>query len=262
MGGISQTAVARSTSREAQQMRRRHAVQRALVAAIAPLWIPLAIVYFRFVRGYRIRDLARVRADYARLRAESRRPLLVCANHLTLIDSFIVGWALRSPWGYLRDFDSFPWNTPERTNFAGTRLHSVLVYLAKCIPITRGGRREDTGAVLDRVAYLLERGEVALLFPEGGRSRTGRVEVDAGGAWGVGRVVGATADCRVLCVYLRGDAQATWSAFPAKGDVFSIALACIEPKSDERGARRSRDLAGQIVAKLAAMEREYLDDRQ
>lgn len=262
MGGVSETAIATAPSREVARMRAKHRVQRAIVALAAPFWIPLAVAYFRFVRGYRIRELAHVRSEYARVRRESDRPLLLCANHLTLIDSFLIGWALRSPWGYLVDFDSFAWNTPERTNFAGTRFHSVLVYLAKCIPITRGGKREDTGAVLDRVAYLLERGEVALLFPEGGRSRTGRVELEAGGAWGVGRIVGATPDCRVLCIYMRGDAQETWSAFPAKGEVMTIELALIEPKSDERGARRSRDLAQQIVSKLAEMEQEYFDGRQ
>ena len=241
---------------------RQHALQRIVSAAIAPLWVPLAVVYFRFVRGYRIRDVARVRAEFDAIRRDRSTPTVVCANHLTLIDSFILAWALRSPWGYLRDFDSLPWNTPERTNFAGTRLHSALVYLAKCIPITRGGRREDTGDVLNRVVHLLRRGELALLFPEGGRSRSGRVDTDGGGAWGVGRIVGATPGCRVLCVYLRGDAQTTSSAFPEKGDTFGVSLACIEPKSDFRGARRSRDLAEQIIAKLASMEQEYFGDRQ
>jgi 1-acyl-sn-glycerol-3-phosphate acyltransferase len=238
-----------------------HALQRATSAAIAPLWIPLAMGYFRFVRGYRFSDLEGVRGEFDRIRRESAAPLLLCANHLTLIDSIVIGWALRSAWGYTKDWDSFAWNTPERTNFAGNWMHVVLTYLAKCIPITRGGKREETGSVLNRVAYLLSRGEVALVYPEGGRSRSGRVDSESA-AWGVGRIVGAVPGCRVVCIYMRGDAQETWSSLPAKGDTLSIALACIEPKSDSRGARKSRDLARQIVGKLASMEEEYFDGRK
>ena len=238
-----------------------HHVQRMIVTLVAPLWVPLAVAVIRYGAGYRVRDAVRVRAEFERIRRETDGPLLLCANHLTLIDSSLILWALRSPWKLLVDWDSFAWNTPERTNFAGSPVHSVLTYLAKCIPITRGGRREDTGSVLNRVAFLLERGELALLFPEGGRSRDGRVDTD-NAAWGVGRIVGALPQCRVLCVYLRGDAQATWGSFPARGDTLSVDLACIEPKSDHRGARRSRDLARQITAQLAQMEAEYFDGRQ
>ena len=65
-----------------------------------------------------------------------------------------------------------------------------------------------------------------------------------------------------LPIYLRGDAQQTWGNFPARGDTISVALASIEPKSDHRGARRSRDLARQITAQLAQMEAAYFDGRQ
>lgn len=239
----------------------RHGVQRTIVTLVAPLWVPLAAAFMRFGAGYRIADLANVRAEFDRVRRETSGPLLVCGNHLTLIDSFLILWAIRSPWRLVTDPDSFTWNTPERTNFAGSPVHSVLTYLAKCIPITRGGKREDTGSVLNRVAHLLCRGELAMIFPEGGRSRTGRVDPESA-AWGVGRIVGAVPHCRVLCVYMRGDAQETWSRFPQRGDTLRLRLATIEPKSDLRGARRSRDLAQQITSQLAQMEAEYFDDRQ
>jgi hypothetical protein len=131
----------------------------------------------------------------------------------------------------------------------------------KCILITRGGAREDVGMVLERVKYLLSNGETALLFPEAGRSRSGRVEEDAA-AWGVGRVVGSVPGCRVLCVYLRGRKQETWGDFPAKGDILDVSLACIEPKSDAKGVRRSRDLAQQVTGQLSRMEGDYFDARQ
>jgi hypothetical protein len=238
-----------------------HTVQRVTVTLAAPLWVPLAVLYLRFVAGYEVRDAARVRSEFERVRSETRGPLMLCGNHLTLIDSILILWALRSPWKLISDWDSFAWNTPERTNFAGSPFHYVLTYLAKCIPITRGGRREDTGSVLNRVSHLLDRGELALIFPEGGRSRTGRVDAD-NAAWGVGRIIGALPQCRVLCIYLRGDAQKMWGSYPRQGDKLTVKLACIEPKSDYRGARRSRDLARQVTAQLAQMETEYFDGRQ
>jgi hypothetical protein len=78
----------------------------------------------------------------------------------------------------------------------------------------------------------------------------------------VGRIVGSVPHCRVLCVYLRGRQQETWSDYPARGDVIDVSMACIEPKSDARGVRRSRDVAQQIVRKLMCMEEEVLDARQ
>ena len=242
-------------------MRLRHAVQREVGRLVSPLWVPLAGMVLRFYFGYRIRDLAEVRRRYQTIRRQADGPLLVCANHLTLIDSFIIAWALTNPLHYVLHFNELPWNTPERTNFGATLVQRVLIYLAKCIPIQRGGSRGEVAAVLERVIHLTQRGETALVFPEAGRSRTGRVEPDSG-AWGVGRIVGAVPGCRVLCIYMRGDRQETFSDFPKRGDRIYVDSICIEPKSDARGARRSRDLAQQIVNQLVRMEEKYFDGRQ
>ena len=104
--------------------------------------------------------------------------------------------------------------------------------------------------------HVLASGEAVLIFPEGGRSRSGRVEVESA-AVGVGRILRQVPDCRVLCVYLRGVQQRSFSALPVRGDRFRVALAEIEPKTDEAGLRGTRDLARQVVARLAAMEREH-----
>jgi hypothetical protein len=165
---------------------------------------------------------------------------------------------LAPAWRYPFDFSTLPWNTPERENFASSWRSAIFTYIAKCIPITRGGSREETGDVISRVQHLLSRGEIALIFPEGGRSRTGRVEIDSA-AWGVGRIVGSLPDCRVLCVYMRGRSQDEWGKRPVDGEHFDVELACIEPKSDGRGARRWRDLSRQIVGQLANMEERHFE---
>ncbi len=240
---------------------RRHARQRVVSMMTAPVWLGLVVLAMRFHFRYRIADVKAVREQYRKIRAQSDAPMLICANHLTLVDSFLIAWVLGSGSYWFRHHDELPWNTPESTNFGETRFKRDLIYVMKCIPLTRGGPREDVGVVLERIQYLLMKGETALLFPEAGRSRSGRVEEDAA-AWGVGRVVGAVPGCRVLCVYLRGRKQESWSDFPAKGDILDASLVCIEPKSDARGVRRSHDLAQQVTRQLVRMEWDYFDARQ
>jgi hypothetical protein len=240
--------------------RRRLAAQRVVGHLLAPLWIFGAALVLRFVYGYRIEGRAEARAVYRALRSGNRTPLLVCANHLTLVDSVLVAWALGSPAWYLLHFSALPWNVPERRNFAASWWSRGLVYLLKCLPITRGGDRREISGVLSRVSYLLETGEVVLIFPEAGRSRSGRIDVEAA-AWGVGRIVGSVPGCRVLCVYLRGERQARFSDLPERGQRFRVELALLEPKSDLKGLRRSMDLSRQIVTQLAEMEKRWLDAR-
>jgi hypothetical protein len=238
-----------------------HIVQREVGRLLSPLWTPLAVVVMRFGLGYRIASLREVRRAFRRIRTESSAPLVICANHLTMIDSFLVAWALAPPWRYALLYGDLPWNIPERSNFASNFFERISSYVMKCIPITRGGTREEIALVLDRIANLTLAGEVSLVFPEGGRSRTGAVDVEGAG-WGIGRILSAIPECRVACVYMRGKSQSTWSRLPSRGETFDVAVECIEPKSDLRGVRRSRDLARQVVGKLAAMEREYFDGRE
>lgn len=238
-----------------------HAFQREVGRIIAPFWIGPLVFFMRFVLGYKIEGAGELRERFRTLRAESEGPLLICPNHLTLIDSLIVSWALAPWWHYTLHYDDLAWNTPERKNFARTGVTRLLIFMAKCIPISRGGAREQVGRVLSRVTYLLNRGEIAMVFPEGTRSRTGRVTGESV-AWGVGRIISNTPGCRVLCVYSRGDTQESWGSIPNMGDRFFVEMECFEPKSDARGARRSLDLAKQVLGRLAKMEEAYFDGRQ
>jgi hypothetical protein len=236
--------------------------QLAVSRLLSPLWIPLTSLLMRFAFGWRVdpAESAAARRAYRRIRSESKAPLLVCANHLTMFDSFVIGWAIGSGPGYLRDFGALPWNTPEEVHFANTRWKRALAYLYKCVPLKRGSDRAEVAKVLEKVRFLLARGQAVLVFPEGGRSRSGRVEVESA-AYGVGRLVTGLPGCRVLCVYLRGEGQQAYSDFPRRGERFHVAVALIEPKSDQRGLRASLDVARQITAQLAEMERRYFDGR-
>jgi hypothetical protein len=145
---------------------------------------------------------------------------------------------------------------PDRNVFAAGPWQRVLTYVFKCLPIERGGSRLEIADALARFIHLLRGGEVGLIFPEGGRSRSGRVDVE-NAAYGVGRIVKNVPGCRVLCVYLRGDAQQEYSGLPARGDTLRARIAWIEPKTDQRGLRGSLDVSRQILVRLAELEREH-----
>jgi 1-acyl-sn-glycerol-3-phosphate acyltransferase len=233
-------------------------LQLALSWASAPLWVPLTVAVMRFGLGWRIVDAAAARRRYREIRSAAASPLLVCANHLTLVDSAVIAWALGSPWWYLRHFAALPWNVPERQNFAASGLSRVLVYVMKCVPIRRGSDRREVAAVLDRLTFLLGRGEAVLIFPEGGRSRTGRIEPESA-AYGVGRIASELPGCRVVCVYLRGEGQETFGDLPARGERFRVQVEAIEPRPEHGGLRGSVEVSRQILARLAELERNHFE---
>lgn len=231
-------------------------LQRGVSRLLSPLWVPLLNGIMIALLRWRIEGLGELRRLYAELRG-SPAPLLVCANHLTMLDSFVIARSLGSPGFFLRDFGALPWNTPERAHFAARWWQKPLAWLLKCVPVRRGSSRREVARVLEKLHFLMLRGEVVLVFPEGGRSRTSRVEVESA-AYGVGRLVGGLPGCRVLCVYLRGHGQRRWSNAPRWGERFAVTACAIEPKSDRAGLRASLDLSRQIVARLAELERRML----
>jgi hypothetical protein len=235
-------------------------VQREVGRVLSLFWIPASAFALRFVMRYRIRNASRLRRRFRELVRESDEPILICANHLTMLDSMLVAWALGGSWWYVFNYRWMPWNLPEYRNFAALWFGRAAVWITKCIPIKRGGRREEVSSVLKRVKYLLSRGETALIFAEGGRSRTGRIQLDSI-AHGMGRLASSVRDCRALVVYLRGDRQKTWSTVPAIGDSFYVDFEIFQPHSERTGMRRSREYAQQIVDRLVCMEEKYFARR-
>jgi 1-acyl-sn-glycerol-3-phosphate acyltransferase len=236
-------------------------IHTAIVWLASFVFVPLIATTMWLGRGWRIRDMDRVRRSFRQGLRDHPGPLLICANHLTLVDSPIIAWGLASPWWYFAHPSTLAWNVPERMNFARGMLARALVYILKCIPVTRGGNRAAVSHTLDQLAYVLSKGETALMFPEAGRGRTGRVDT-AGAAYGVGRLVKNVPGIHVLCVYLRGDHQETYSDYPVRGESFHLELSWLEPQTEHRGLRGSVDISRQILRRIADMEQEYFDGRQ
>src|SRR5262249_36587092 len=95
-------------------------LQRAIGRLLSPIRIPGTVGLMRFGLRWRIHGTAAVRRKYRALRRADDGPLLVCANHLTMVDSAIIAWALGSPAWFLVHYAALPWNVPERCNFSGS----------------------------------------------------------------------------------------------------------------------------------------------
>ncbi|MCF8027970.1 MAG: 1-acyl-sn-glycerol-3-phosphate acyltransferase [Desulfobacteraceae bacterium] len=225
------------------------------------VWLtaPLIVLAIRLA-GWRIRDLAAVRRRIRDLMRQHRGPWLICANHLTLIDSFILAYAMFPTWRYMTDFHMVPWNMPEYMNFNRNRLVGGFCYLTKCIPVVRGGDREGVKQSLEKCVQILQKGQNLMIFPEGTRSRTGRVNT-RDYTYNVGRWMCQMSDVRVLCMYLRGDSQDTYSDFPLRGETFTLMVEPCRPETQLKGLRAHRDCAGQIIGHLAEMEKRYFARR-
>jgi hypothetical protein len=225
---------------------------RITIVFIAPLYFLITKMLF-----YRVRNLKEIRRQCTAEFEKHEGPWIICANHLTMIDSFILVYATVNLQQHLINYKRLPWDLPERSNFQKNILLAVLCYLAKCIPIDRGGPREKMKKTLDKCTYLLRHGHNILIFPEGGRSRTGRVNKE-GFSYGVGRFVKDVADCKIMCIYLRGDKQKTYSTIPAWGEKFSMAMEVLTlARTGDSGLRAQREYAAQIIDRLAEMEEKY-----
>ncbi len=216
---------------------------------------PLVLLGIR-IAGFRVRDLCRVRLTVRRLMKRHPGPWLICANHLTLIDSVILVYAMIPAHRYMIRYRMLPWNIPEYMNFYKSRMVRTACFLAKCVPVVRGGDRERVNMALEKCVCLLKKGENLMIFPEGTRSRAGRVNTDEF-PYGLGRLMCKVPECRVMCIYLRGDGQSTYSRFPGYAETFTMAVEECRPRTAYKGLRAQRDLTAQIIRHLAEMEKRY-----
>lgn len=222
--------------------------------------VVMALLVFILIRalGYRVRDIEKIREQVRNAYEAHEGPWIICPNHLTMIDSVIIEYAMMPLYRYITNYRMLPWNLPERSNFNTNPVVALLCYLTKCIQISRGGDRDKMRETLAKCNYLLRRKESILIFPEGGRSRTGFVSEDTF-SYGVGRFIMSNSECRILCVYLRGDRQDTYSGIPRVGERFTMEVETFDPHTEYKGLKGQRECARQIVEHLAVMENRYFE---
>ncbi|HMO79330.1 MAG TPA: lysophospholipid acyltransferase family protein [Pyrinomonadaceae bacterium] len=228
------------------------------------LLLPLGgilIVLMRYFRGYSIENMAETRRQFREIWKEKELkgvPLLICANHLTFIDSALLIWAFGSNIWYLFNYRAFMWNLPAGDFFKKRFIYHAVLYLTKCIFIDRNGSSAHKNAVLNLCRYLLEKGNVVLIFPEGQRSRTGLFDVERL-RFGAGKIITALGDAKVLCVYIRSPLQKGYSNYPPRGSRFQIQMKVISPEvSTETSPRRaSISAVYQIGRAISEMEENF-----
>lgn len=213
---------------------------------------PGSLFTMGLLRRNRIEGVAEVRRRYREALATGR-PTLIAANHLTMVDSAYLQWALCPLWQYYVSYRRFPWNVAAVEHLKSRPPLLVICYLGKVLPIDRDGTDAHRKQVLDKLRWLLERGEVAMIFPEGTRSRTGRIDVEST-TYGVGQLLKDIDNPQVICAYIRGKKQERMSSVPHFGDTVHIELEVIEPKTTQTGLRAVRDLSRQVIVKLKEME--------
>lgn len=230
-------------------------IQRSASRVALPLLGPAAFLYLRGIGRYRIANLRDIRRTYRRA-MEQRRPTMICANHLTMIDSLLLHYALGSATSYVRHFHRLAWNVAASENFFSNSVLRTIAFLGKTIPVEREGSPEHLQMVLDQIRRLLSEGDVVTLFPEGTRSRTGYIEPDAV-TYGVGKVLKDFTRPLVVCVYLRGRHQRVCSTVPPPGDEIYVDVELVEPVTEEKGLRAGRAISRQIIHVLKNMEERY-----
>lgn len=245
---------------EVDALRLQWRLSRALVAPVSLAVAAIARFYFR----YRLDpDIDARRAEiWAKLDAHDG-PVIWAANHLTLIDSFLVYWAI-FPTSRLFEDRRIPWSTPEYTNYykLGGPVQSALIrgllYLCRCIPFLRGG--EDAASeswrqkAFDKCAWILREGGAVFVYPEAGRSRSGWLEPRRPKDF-LGKLALEVPSAKFLCVYLRADRQIATTAAPPRGDRLRVVADLID--GAQPGETNPRDISQRLFDRLAEMQRRW-----
>lgn len=213
------------------------------------------IFIFKFVMGYKIENVKEIRAEFKKIIQENK-PLVICANHLTFIDSCLILWALAPNYWYQFNYKYFSWNLPAGDFFGKKFRYRVVAFLSKCIFIHRDASSDHHNEILNICKNLLLKGEIVTIFPEGKRSRSGTFDTNKL-TYGVGKIITGVPECRVLCVYVRGDKQETFSNYPLKNSTFHMKLKCFTPVITAQGREAYGQIVGQIAQTIKAQENEY-----
>ena len=180
---------------------------------------------------------------YGRWRVPHARNTLVLSNHQSMIDSFPIAYYLFFPEKMFRPHLA-PWNAAAAENFFKNPLFAWVFHQFKCIPVRRG--RRDLRAMI-RSGRALREGTLTL-FPEGTRSRNGKV---GRGRAGAGMVILQTRP-QVVPVTLEGLDRVLpiGSRLPRIGQRVSIYVGRPVPYEDLAAEGRSRASAQQIVDRV------------
>jgi 1-acyl-sn-glycerol-3-phosphate acyltransferase/phosphopantetheinyl transferase (holo-ACP synthase) len=241
------------------------ALRRQKLWSAAFSWFTYAFVIAacRLYYRYGLEDIRRVRDEIWRKIDAHDGPIIWAANHLTLIDSFLIYWAL-TPWWRCLQQRRIPWSTPEAKNyyhlggFPKMHLIRLLMYLCRCIPFKRQGEDEASVRIREtayaKCVQVLRGGGAVFVYPEAGRARSGWFERRKPKDF-LGRMALDAPDAKFLCVYLRGDRQLYTTAIPDKGEVFRV-VADLVPAVVE-GETAPRQISQRLFDTIARLQDDW-----
>lgn len=236
-------------------------IQEAVSYCLFLIYAPLIYLLYKYKFRFKVDDLNAVRKKYQELLKDNPGPVIICTNHLTLIDSVIQAVIINSISGYMQNFSGLPWNLPEKSNFYHNYVTRLFCYLGKCIPVQRMTDPKNKLKTMEKIEYVISRGQVVSVFPEGTRSRSGLID-DQSFSYGSGEILKRIQNATVICIYLRGRKNGGFADFPQKGEDFYIQMEVLKPTSEFTGLRKVRDLSTQIINKLKMMEREFFENEK
>lgn len=125
--------------------------------------IVLGIIFFV------LRMIGLIRVLYSKRFPHWQGKILLVSNHPSVLEPFLLPALFFSE--YLFCFSKYcPWSTPDENNFLK---HGWWYWLIqKMIPVPRGDTKGEMKA-LRRMKEALKKGQIIILFPEGGRTSTG-----------------------------------------------------------------------------------------
>lgn len=210
------------------------------------------------LRGFRVKDLKKWRSFYKELTDKKYPPLLICANHLTYVDSIIIMHAFGNHFWYPFNFRRHPWNLVAKEYSKNLIFHFVC-YLSKCLYLDRESEKKASYPTLTSAINLLRLGEIVLIFPEGRRTKTGRFD-DSKLAYGVGKIISEVGECRVLCTYVRSDTQGEQSSgFPKSNSEFKILTELVSYSPKDHGSNAVAFMTEDIARRIKNLEKQYFE---
>ena len=216
------------------------------------------VLLFKFFLRYKINNTKEIRKYYKQIRKDKKRPLLICSNHLTLIDSIIIYWSLASIWHYTFSFQDLAWSVPDIITSRKTVFTRLVTYCCKCIPIDRTGSSEHHKNVIESILFILRIKQPVHIFPEGGRSRHPFIQPEMA-RYGVGKIIQNLGKCNILIVYMRGSLQKKYSDYPKRNNRFTLFLDIFEPKIEQKGLAEQRNITLKIMNYLKKMEEKFFE---
>lgn len=251
------------TPEDLKSLRRQRFLSRVVAVPLALFVAATARLRFRYGLAD---DIDEVRAEIWRKLDAHDGPIIWAANHLTLIDSFLIYWAL-VPMSRSAEERRMPWSTPEYTNYykLGGALKSAairaLLYFVRCIPFLRGG--EDAASedfrqkAYDKCVEILRGGGAVFVYPEAGRSRSGWFEAKRPKDF-LGKMALEVPSAKILCVYLRADEQLATTVRPPEGSVFRLKCDLID--GARPGETSPREVSQRMFDRIAELQNEWWKD--